>query len=155
MDRRTAEWLLEKDIFEVVMTATRGPDSQTEEDLKLKRWLTAPLRWAIGFDYGSVGPPAASPNLPLHSGVPPIRTTAAERYHFIEHAWGALHALYRVGYELSRIPLWVYLAADITQERYGHELLDRILETMEKQDLLHFGDLYVALENTPFHRIDL
>lgn len=155
MDRRTAEWLLEKDIFEVVMTATRGPDSQTEEDLKLKRWLTGPLRWAIGFVYGSVEPPAASLDLRLHSGVPPIKSAAPGHDHFIEHAWGALHALCRVGYELSRIPLWVYLAADIQQQTYGHELLNRILETMQKQDRLDFGDLYVALENTPFRRIDL
>jgi len=163
MDRAVIDWLIENNIFEAVMTATRGPD---DADPELKRWLTAPLRWAIGFHYGSAGPPCTialdiiSAENPI-SGLPKFSTRTTRFGHFLEHAWGAFRVLRKAGYELSRVPLWVYLAVDITQEIYGRELLKRILETMDARNNLDFRGLLaqtkpgLTLNYAPFRRIDL
>ena len=143
------------------MTATRGPD---DEDLELKRWLTAPLRWAIGFHYGCTEPPCdetldiISAGDPI-SGLRKFKAQAIRLGHFLEHGWSVFRALRKSGYELSRIPLWCYLAPDDVQEEFGNELRWRMFETMGAED----RSSYLALVfrtgllrgDVPFRRVDL
>lgn len=157
------QWLIDKDIFYEVMTAMRGPDS---EDFELKKWFTGPLRWAVGFDYGTqflfqpetidiicekrgYGVLSADEKVTVERAAP----------HFIEHALSAFRALRRVGYEFSRIPLWVYFASDAEQEAYGHRLRCDISFAMAPEDWTNFINLLdqmsLDIAAAPFHRIDL
>ena len=161
MNRVVAQWLIDQDIFESVMTAMRGPDN---EDPEFKHWLTGPLRGAVGFHYGSVSLPfpvtvdlASGAEFGIGSVGRKLDGPGAR--HFFEHTRGALLALRRAGYELSRIPLPVYLDPVASQEGYGRNLRDRILETMGTKDRLAFGNLIhrlgLDIENAPFRRINL
>jgi hypothetical protein len=161
MDRAVIDWLIENDIFEAVMTATRGPDV---EDRELKRWLTAPLRWAIGFYYGCTEPPRdetleiVSAEDPI-SGLRKFKAQTIRLGHFLEHGWSAFRMLRKSGYELSRIPLWCYLAPDGVQEEFGNELRRRVFETMEPEDKSSYLGLLsgtgLVWGDVPFRRVDL
>jgi hypothetical protein len=101
MNRNVVDFLLQNNIFETIMTATRGPDNG---DIQLKRALTAPLRWTIGFGYGSAHPPKNETFAHVYDeGHAPSCDN-----HFVEHAFAAFSALRRKGWDLSRVPLTAY-----------------------------------------------
>lgn len=118
MNNKMAEALIEKDCFESVMTAMRGPDKEDEAELKLP--FTAVLRWAVGFDYGIVERPRD-----VTFSIYEMVTS-----HFEKHLNAAFTSLeMRFGWSISRVPLVAYVDPQAAKSE-ALEILDRIKDSL-------------------------
>ena len=114
MTRETIDFLLRHDVFCAIMTAMRGPD---DKNFELKSDLTAPLRWAVGFESGHKGAPTAA-TLDFEERI--TRTEGHLPYgndHFLSHCVKAVVGLHLCGYWFSRIPLEAYLSPQKAKEQ--------------------------------------
>jgi len=134
MTEKVFKWLKKNDNFESIAAAMRGPDSR---DARLKTALTAPLRWAVGYHQGEYDTPHEETfELLKRLMLVPAYEINDRNEHYLQHIREAYVALRNGGYEMSRIPLTVYLETSRVQRNYGRLLCARSLRSINNGDVL-------------------
>ena len=134
MTEKVFKWLKKNNNFESVAAAMRGPDSR---DARLKTALTAPLRWTVGYNQGEYDTPFEETfELLKRVMLEPCYKISELDGHYLQHIREAYVALRNGGYEMSRIPLTVYLETPQVQKHYGEELRRRSLRDICCEDML-------------------
>ena len=134
MTEKVFKWLKKNNNFESIAAAMRGPDSK---DARLKTALTAPLRWTVGYNYGEYDAPSGETfELLKRIMLEPTHEISERDKHYLWHIREAYMALRINGYEISRIPLTVYLGTLQTQRHYGKGLCERSLRNVDLKDVL-------------------
>jgi hypothetical protein len=140
MNKAVANFLIEQDRFEEVMTAMRGPDR--DEQKYLKQETTAVLRWAVGFQNGDRHPPRTN----FIECCDELFLSEPQEMdgHFTRHVFNARIALRLMGWEVSRVPFVAYVdrraaaleASEILRHAYQYLLGDgrEVSEYVEDKD---------------------
>ena len=134
MTEKVFKWLKKNNNFESVAAAMRGPDSR---DARLKTTLTSPLRWTVGYHQGEYDTPFGGTfELLKRVMLEPCYEVSKSDGHYLWHIREAYMDLRNNGYEMSRIPLIVYLETPQVQKHYGKGLCDRSLRNIECREEL-------------------
>jgi len=134
MTEKVFKWLKKNNNFESLAAAMRGPDTR---DARLKTALTAPLRWTVGYDQGECcAPDEETFELLKRVMLEPAHEINEQNEHYLQHIREAYMALRNNGYEISRIPLTIYLETPKKQRKLGATLLFRSLRSINNRDVL-------------------
>jgi len=134
MTEKVFKWLKKNNNFESLAAAMRGPDTR---DARLKTALTAPLRWTVGYDQGECcAPDEETFELLKRVMLEPAHEINEQNEHYLQHIREAYMALRNNGYEISRIPLTIYLETPQTQRHYGKGVCGRSLRNVDFKDVL-------------------
>ena len=134
MTEKVFKWLKKNNNFESIAAAMRGPDSR---DARLKGALTSPLRWTVGYHQGEYDTPSGETfELLKRVMLEPCYRISERDRHYLWHIREAYMALRINGYEISRIPLKVYLETPERQRHFGKGLCERSLRSVDLKDML-------------------
>ena len=134
MTEKVFKWLKKNNNFESIAAAMRGPDSR---DGRLKTALTSPLRWTVGYHQGEYDTPLWETfELLKRVMLEPCYKISDLDGHYLIHIRDAYVALRNGGYEISRIPLTIYLGTPREQKIYGKLLCARSLRSINNGDVL-------------------
>ena len=133
MTEKVFKWLKKNKNFESIAAAMRGPDSR---DGRLKSALTAPLRWTVGYHQGEYDTPSGETFELLKRIMLESCYKSEPDGHYLGHIRETYMALRNSGYEMSRIPLIVYLETPERQRHFGKGLCERSLVNVDLKDAL-------------------